>query len=311
MASGLAAAQSRRDLSKVGVLWTVDPSTAAPYLASFKEGLRALGWIEGRTIQIIERYDAGDSAGRPELAAELVALGVDVLYVSDSALPAARSATKTIPIVCADFYDPILEGITTSMARPDGNVTGVSWQSVESAGKRVQLTQELKPRTRRVGLMFDANDPGALMELRGILTAARQARIAVEKLDLRAPNDIEPALAKLRGARLDALIVSANTLTWPVIDRIVEVASARDIPVISEPEDFAKAGAIITYGPDMFALYRRSASFVDRILKGAAPKDLPIEKPTRFELVVNLKTAKTLRLAIPKSIMERATKVIR
>ena len=197
------------------------------------------------------------------------------------------------------------------MARPDRNVTGVSWQSVDSAMKRLQLTRELIPRVQRVGVMFDANDPGPLIEVRGVVAAAREAGISIETVALGSPHEIEPALAKLKHARLDALILSASALTWPVIDRIVEVASADRIPVISEPEDFAKAGAIITYGPDTSALYRRGAYFVDRILKGAAPKDLPIEQPTQFELVVNLRTAKMLGLTMPKSIMERATKVIR
>ena len=308
---GLAAAQARRDLPTVGVLWTSDPSTAAPYLDAFKEGLRDLGWIDGRTIQMVVRYDDNDPLRRPELAAELVALGVDLLYTFDPALPATRGATKTIPIVCPDFYDPVAEGITTSMARPDGNVTGLSWQSVESAAKRLQLTRELLPRARRIGVMFDANDLGALLELGGVIAAAREAGIAIEKLELRSSRDIELVLAELKGAGLDALLLVTSALMWPAIDRITAVATANRIPVVAEPREFAEAGAIIAYGPDIGAVLRRSAYFVDRLLRGAAPSDLPIEQPTRFHLVINVKTARVLGLAIPRSVTEGATKVIR
>ena len=177
MTTGLASAESRPDPAKIGVLWTSDPSRVAQYLQPFKESMRELGWIDGRTVHYVERYAYGDLTRLPALAAELVVLDVDVLFVSDYAVPAARQATKKIPIVCPNFYDPVLEGITKSMTRPGGNVTGVSWQSVESAAKRLQLTQELIPGLRRVGLLFDATDPGAVMEARGLLVSARRAGI--------------------------------------------------------------------------------------------------------------------------------------
>jgi putative ABC transport system substrate-binding protein len=197
------------------------------------------------------------------------------------------------------------------MAKPDGNVTGLSWQSSDLASKRLQLALELLPQARRIGLMFDANEPGARIELRGVNAAARAAGVKVQTLELRTAADLEPSLAKLKDARLDALLVSANPLTWTVIDRIVQAAAANRIPVITEPQEFAKSGAIITYGPDIFQAYRRGAFFVDRILKGAVPADLPIEQPTRFDLVVNLKAAKSLGLTVPPGVLSRATKVIR
>jgi putative ABC transport system substrate-binding protein len=292
-------------------MWAADASTAVPYVAAFKEGLRDLGWVEGRTIEIIIRYDDGIAERRPVIASELVSLKVDVLFVLDPALPAARHATKTIPIVCGDLFDPIAEGVTTSMARPDGNVTGVTWQSAESALKRVQLAQELRPRAQRIGFMTEPDHIGSTIELRGIIAAARQARLTIEKLDLRTADDIERSLARLNQTRLDALIVGATSLTWPAIDRIVAAATASGIPVISEPAEFAQAGAVITYGADVFAALRRSATFVDRILRGAVPKDLPFEQPTTFDLVVNLKAAKALGIAVPETILVGATKVIR
>jgi putative ABC transport system substrate-binding protein len=292
-------------------MWVGDASTGAPYVAAFNEGLRNLGWVESRTIEVHLRYDDGIESRRPVMASELVSLGVDVLFVFDPGLPAARRATKTIPIVCGDFFDPIAEGITTSLARPDGNVTGVSWQSAETALKRVQLAQELKPRAQRIGFMSEPEHIGSTIELRGILVAARQARISIEKLDLRTPDDIDPTLGKLKDARLDALIVGSSGLLWPAIDRIVAAATASGVPIIGEPEEFAQAGAVLTYGVDVFAAIRRSTFFVDRILKGAKPKDLPIEQPTAFDLVVNLKAAKALGFPMPEAILAQATKVIR
>jgi len=308
---GVGTAHARSDMPKLGVLWISDPETAEPYLRPVKAGLKDLGWIDGRNIQILERYDHGDASRRPALAAELVALGVDVLYVSDPWLPTARSATKTIPIVCADFFDPIQEGVTTSLARPDRNVTGLSWQSVDAASKRLQLMKELIPRVRRVGMMLDANDPGGLIELRGVSAAAKENGITIERLDLRGPADIAPALAKLSVLKIDALLVSANWIVWPSIERIVGAAATYRIPVVSEPTYFAEVGAVLTYGPEVLAMYRRGAYFIDRILRGASPGDLPIEQPTLFDLSVNLRTAATLGIQLPPSILVRATKVIR
>jgi putative ABC transport system substrate-binding protein len=304
-------ALAQRKLPKLGVMWVSDASTGAPYVAAFKQSLRDLGWVEGRTIEIHLRYDDGIASRRPAIASELVSLGVDAIFVFDPALPAARHATKSIPIVCADFFDPIAEGVTTSLARPDGNVTGVSWQSAETALKRVQLAKELRPLAQRIGFMAEPEHTGSAIELRGILVAAQQARISIEKLDLRTPDDIDRRLAKLKKARLDALIVGSTGLIWSEIARIVAAATAAGVPIISEPEEFAQAGAVVTYGVDVFAAIQRSTFFVDRILKGATPKDLPIEQPTAFDLVANVKAAKTLGLRIPDAMLAHATKVIR
>jgi putative tryptophan/tyrosine transport system substrate-binding protein len=316
LAAGLAlpqlvSAQRRRDVRKLGALWVIDAATVAPYVVAFKKVLGDRGWVEGRTIEVIVRYDDSLPARRPEIAAEVVAMGVDVLFVFNAILPAARKLTRTIPMVCGDFYDPIVEGFTTSLARPSDNVTGVSWNTGGSAGKRVQIARDLKPRAQRIGFMTDLGDAGAAIELQGVLAGARQANLAVEKFELRTPRDIEPALAKLRGARLDVLVAGSTPIVWPHMERIVQVATEIGLPIVSEAEEFAQAGAVVTYGVDVTAAMRHSAVFVDRILRGAAPRDLPIEEAREFNFVVNLRTARTLGLTIPDSVMVRATNVIR
>jgi putative tryptophan/tyrosine transport system substrate-binding protein len=311
VASGSAFSQADRNLPKLGILWTADPLTAAPYLNAFKEGLRELGWVDGRTVTLIERYDHDDPSQRAKLAAELVEVGVNLLYANDPSLPSARKASKSIPIVCPDFSDPVSTGAATSLARPADNVTGMSWQSVESAVKRLQLTKELLPRTQRVGFIFEPTYNGSMMELPGLLGAAEKSGVAIEKLEVRSPPDLERALLAIRGKRLDALLVSTTPITWPAIERIIEVANQNRIAVVSVTEHYARSGAVVTYGADLIHLYRRSAYYVDRILKGVPPGDLPIEQPTQFDLIVNLRAASILRLQVPESLTLRAPKIIR
>lgn len=311
LTSAFAAQESRPDLAKIGVLWSADPSRTASRVGAFKEAMRELGWTDGRTVRFVERYDRDDPSRFPKLAAELVALGVDVFYVSNHALPAARQATQKIPIVCADFYDPIAEGVVKSIARPGGNVTGVSWQSVESAAKRLQLTQELIPGLRRVGLLFDSTDPGGVMEARGVRAAATHAGVDLRSVQVRDRSDFEAAFATLKNAQIDALLVITSSLTFHSRDRIAGFASGNRLPWIAEMPDFAEAGAVLTYGADVLAAYRRGAYLVDKILKGANAGDLPIEQPTKFDLVINLSAARILGLTIPQSIAVAATKTIR
>jgi putative tryptophan/tyrosine transport system substrate-binding protein len=311
MTAGLATAQNREAMPTIGVLWVSDASRAALYLQPFKDELGRLGWIDGATVRIIERYDNGDSSRLLGLAKELVALPVDVLYVTDGAVPAASQATTKIPIVGADFYDPIAQGITSSMARPDRNITGVSWQSVDSAVKRLQMAQELIPGLRRVGLLFDASESGPLLEVQGLVAAAASTGIDLRRVEVRGPGDFQRAFAQLKSERLNALLVSVSAVTWQARDRIGRFAAQARLPLIAELPEFAEAGAVLSYGADIFETYRRGAHLVDRILKGAKASDLPFEQPKKFELVVNLRTARTLRLTIPESVVARAAKVIR
>jgi len=295
----------------VGILWIQNAEEAAPFVGAVKDGLRTLGWIEGKNIVFLERYNQGDESRFPTLAAELLALDVDVLFVNDSAVPAARAATSTIPIVCADFYDPVATKVTASLARPEGNVTGMSWQSVESGVKRLQLTMELIPKARRIGLLYNAGFAGAVMEAQGLFDAAHKMRIDVVGVEVRTPADLPAAFAKIKRERFDVLLVSVDPLTFDAREQICGLASSLRLPVVAEMSEFADIGAILTYGPDILHTYRRSAHYVHRILNGAKPADLPYEQPTRFQLVLNQKTATALRIRVPKSIWENATKIIK
>jgi putative ABC transport system substrate-binding protein len=295
----------------MGLLWVGDPATAGPYVQAIKEGLHEHGWIEGKTIRIVERHDYDDPERRPALVAEVVAMKVDVLYVSGVLLPTAQKATTAIPMVCPDFYDPIKEGFTTSLAKPDANITGISWQSMDLATKRLELTRELVPRARRIGWLYNAGDPGAVIELQAALAAARSKGIEIQDLGYRTPSEMESQLVKLKHSRLNALIVQAGPVIWPAIDKIVAVATGKRIPVTSEPVEFVRSGAMMSYGVDILAELRRATYYVDRILRGATPAQLPIEQATHFQLGLNVKTAKRIGLAIPPTIQSQATEIVR
>jgi len=200
---GSAAAQDRRALPVVGELWSGSEASAEAYRQPYVEGMRALGWVDGRTIRSIVRYDGGDPSRFSPLAAELVALGINVLVVTDRALPGARNATSRIPIVCLDMYDPIAEGATSNLARPGGNVTGVSWQSIETAAKRLELAKELLPGLRRVALLTDADDPGAVIEANGLSASAASAGVKLRTFAVRRPEDLPAVFATLKSDRLD------------------------------------------------------------------------------------------------------------
>jgi putative ABC transport system substrate-binding protein len=277
---------------------------------SYLDEMRSLGWIDGQTAQFIVRYDE-DGSRRSAIAAELVALAVDVIVVSDPALPAARKATSTIPIVALDMYDPIAEGVTASLARPGGNVTGVSWQSVDTAGKRLELAKALVPALRRVAVIHEIGDPGAAVEVEGLRAAATRMGVAIRAFPLRDAAGFPAAFAAIKSDRPDVLIVSVNALTLQHFDAIAAFAASVQVASISEVEDFAYAGGLLTYGAQPNEMYKRGARQVNRILKGAKPADLPFEQPTKFDLVINMKTAKALALSVPEEVMVRATKVIR
>jgi putative tryptophan/tyrosine transport system substrate-binding protein len=310
LTSESAVARRTQGPARVGILWIQNADEAAPYLGAVKDGLRELGWFEGQNIVFIERYNQGDESRFPKLAAELVALDVDVLFVNDSAVPTARAATSTIPIVCADFYDPVATKVTASLARPEGNVTGMSWQSVESGVKRLQLTMELLPRARRIGLLYNVGFAGAMMEGEGLFAAARKMHIALIGVEVRAPADLPAAFAKIRSERFDALLVSVDPLTFDAREQIGALAISLRLPMVAEMGEFADVGAVLTYGADILHTYRRSAYFVHRILNGAKPADLPYEQPSRFQLVLNQNTAKALGIRVPQSILENATKIV-
>lgn len=306
-----AAAQARRPLPKIGELWSGTESVLEPYRQPYLQGMRALGWIDRQTAAFVIRYDGGDPSRLPALATELVALGINVLVVNSRALPAARKATTTIPIVCLDMFDPVAEGVTSTLARPGGNVTGVSWQSVETGAKRLELAKELMPGLQRVALLTDAEDSGPMVEAKGLSVTAASTGITLRIFGIHHPREFPATFAAIKSYRPNALIVSTNTLTILHLDEIVRFASSSQLPTFSEAAEFAEAGFLLTYGPDVSDTYRRGALQVDRILRGTNLSDLPFEQPTKFELVVNMKTAKALGLTIPEAIILRATRVLR
>jgi putative tryptophan/tyrosine transport system substrate-binding protein len=304
----IATAQNPRRIPTIGVLWSGTQEDTKPYVTPFLEGLNELGWIDGKTAHIIVRYDDNDLSRLPVLAAALVSQKVDVLAVSASAFPAARKATSTIPGVVVDSFDSIAEGVTTSLARPSGNFTGVSWQQVEAANKLLDLARDLLPNLQRVVFLTDFTDVGAMAAAKGIQATAKRTGVKLRLFDLRKP---EEAFSGTIDFHPDALIVGITSLTVSYRDQIVRFAFEHRFATISEAVDFAEAGFLLTYGANLDAIYRRAASQVDRILRGAKPSELPFEQPMKFDVAVNLKTAKFLNLKIPESIMVMATHVIR
>ena len=308
-----AAAQDRK-LPKIGEIWGINAEEIAPYRRPFLKRMRELGWIDGKTAQFVIRYyshEAGNDSSVAKIAKELVAQKVDVFVVSDYAWRGTREATTTIPIVCMDMYDPVLEGASSSLARPSGNLTGVSWQSIDTAVKRVELAKDLMPNLKRAALIYDASDPGAVIESKGFAQGAKTVGTRLDVFGLHGPQDLDAAIAAIKNSPPDVLFVSVSSFTIVNLGKITKLAAEAHIPTVSEIAEFAKAGILLTYGVNIDETYSRAADLTHRILKGAKPHDLPFEQPTKFDLVVNLKTAKALGIKIPESIMLRATEVIR
>jgi putative tryptophan/tyrosine transport system substrate-binding protein len=306
-----AVAQDPRSPKNIGVIWSGTEEGTAPYWGALVQGLRELGWIDGKTAHLTMRFDDDDKSRLPKLAAELVSLRVDVLAVTSIAAPAARSATTTIPIVACDAYDAVEEGLTSDLKRPSGNVTGVTYQTGDTAAKRVELARELMPRLHRVAVLFDPGDAGAVIDATGVRLAAARLGLELREFEVRQLRDFPAAFAAIKRYRPEALMVPTSTLMAQPLDQIVRFASSIRVPTFSELPPFADAGMFLTYGADYVSGGKLAAIQVDKLLKGANPATLPWEQPTKFELVVNMKTAKVLGLAVPESIMLRATRIIR
>jgi putative ABC transport system substrate-binding protein len=296
---------------KIGVVWSGTSAGTAPYWGAFVEEMRGLGWIDGKTARFMMRFDDDQKSLLPKLAAELVALRVDVLVVTSVAAPAARGATTTVPIVVCDAYDAVAEGLTLSLARPKGNLTGASGQSGETAFKRVELARELMPHLQRVALLTDPGDTGARIDAQGVEAAARHLGLEIRTFEVRHSRDFPAAFATIKRYRPDVLMVPVSTLTADNLTKIIDFASSSRLPTFSELSAFAEAGMLLTYGINYRDLVQIAAIQVDKILRGAKPAELPWEQPTKFELMVNTRTAKALGLRVPESIMLRATRIIR
>jgi ABC-type uncharacterized transport system substrate-binding protein len=305
-----ARAQLPGKLPTIGFLGATTPSAMGQWTAAFMQRLRELGWIEGRTIAVDVRWAEGRSERLIEIATEFVRIKVDVI-VTHSAAPvfAAMQATSVIPIVFAVANDPLGSGLVASLARPGGNVTGLSNQATDLAGKRLELLREVLPGLRRPAIMANVDAPAAVLEMGEVQAAARALGVEAVTLEIRRAEDIAPAFDALKG-RADALFVCADPLVVVHRIRINTLAQDARLPTIFGFREFVEAGGLMSYGPNFADQFRRAADFVDKILRGAKPGDIPVEQPTKFELVINLKTAKALGLTVPLIMRMTADEVI-
>ena len=306
-----AAAQRPGKIPRIGMLSFTTPGTEEETrrIEVFKQGLRERGYVEGQTIAIEARHADGRSELLPRLAAELVGLKVDmILTYGTKATRAAKQATATIPIVMLTVLDPVGAGLVANLARPGGNITGSSEVSEELSAKRLDLLKEAVPKARRIAVLFD---PSQLMsDVKSTQGAAQALGMSVQSFPVRASSELDSAFARMTGQLLDGLIVQPNDFLFTERRHVLDLAAKHRLPVIYAWREGAEAGALLSYGVNIADNYRRASVLVDKILKGAKPGDLPIEQPTKFELVLNLKTAKTLGLTIPPSLLLRADQVI-
>jgi len=290
---------------------TAPPTAESPLWEEFFQGLRDLGYVEGQNILIEGRWYGEQTERLPELAAELVRLKVDVIVAGAVPAPeAAQRATSTIPIVIAYHPDPVGSGLVVSLARPGRNVTGLPLRSPDLVGKQLQLLKEAVPGVSRVAVLWNPGAAAGALVLREADAAARSMKVQLQVQEARAPSDFAGAFSAMRRARAGGLIAFGGSLFFTERTRIVTLAAQSRLPAIHIAREYAEAGGLMTYGPSFRESLRRAATYVDRILKGAKPADLPVEQPTTFALVINLKTAKALGLTIPPSLLGRADEVI-
>jgi putative tryptophan/tyrosine transport system substrate-binding protein len=308
-----AVAQTAAKVFRIGLLGSSSPTApeASRIWEGFFQRLRELGYVEGQNILIEGRFYGDRSERLPALAAELVRLKVDVIVAQGPPAPeAAQRATSTIPIVMTVHQDPVGSGLVASLARPGRNVTGLSLLSTELVGKRLQLLKDAVPGLSRVAVLLDPTHPAATLQLREAEVAARSLKVQLQVLEARAPGDFAGAFSAMTNGRAGGLILLGGLMFFVERTRIVELAAQHHLPAIYAAKENAEAGGLMAYGPNLRESYRRAATYVDKILKGAKPAELPIERPTKFELVINMKTAKALGLTIPQSVLARADEVI-
>jgi len=304
-------AQQSGKVPRIGLLARTSAESLSPLLDSFRQGLRDLGWIEGKTISIEYQFGDGQLSRLGELAAELVRRNVDVIVTVDTPpTQAAQKATGTIPIVIAVSADPVGAGLVTSLAHPGGNTTGLSLLAPGSDQKNLELLKEALPKARRVAMIWDPNNRGMTLRLTAIQAAAPKLEMEIQSIAAGGPDDLAGALTAAAKKPPDALIV-LSPIYAAYRNEIVNFTTKTRVPLIFDTKGLAsEPGALLSYGVDLAVLFRRAAGYVDKILKGAKPGDLPIEQPTKFELVINLKTARALGLTIPQSLLLRADDVI-
>ncbi len=306
----VARAQQSAKIPQIGIL-TVSVASSMPAFEGFRQGLRDLGYVEGQNIVLELRF----AQGRPErlaaMAIELAQMKVDVIVIeSAQAARAANDASKAIPIVMAVVGDPVRAGLVTSLARPGGNITGLSTLAPELSGKRLQLLKEVVPHAMRVAVIWNNSNAASAGYLAETRTAARSMGVDLQSVEVRNASDLDLALEAVAAARPSAFLTLVSGIFLANRTRIVEFTARSRLPAIFPDREFVQAGGLMAYGPSLTATFRRAAGYVDKILKGAKPADLPVEQPTQFELIINLKTARALGITIPQSLLLRADEVI-
>jgi putative tryptophan/tyrosine transport system substrate-binding protein len=307
-----AEAQQPTKIPRIGYLNANFPTTNPVRIEAIRQGLRELGYVEGKNIVIEWRYAEGKSIRLPSLAAELVRLKVGVIVTSASVeTRAAKEATSTIPIVMTNDNDPVGSGFVASLARPGGNITGLSTLAPELSGKRLELLKEIVPRLSNVAVLATSTQPGYAQSLKEMELAAAALKVKPQYLDVLVPKDIESAFRAASEGRVDAALLLSSGVMTSQRRQVIELAVKSRLPASYPRAEFVEAGGLMTYGPNITDLSRRAATYVDKIIKGATPADLPVEQPKKFELIINLKAAKQIGLTIPPNVLARADKVIK
>ncbi|MBI4489436.1 MAG: ABC transporter substrate-binding protein [Deltaproteobacteria bacterium] len=310
--ASLAQAQQPKKVTRIGFLATVSPSTISDRVEAFRRGLRELGYVEGKNIVIEWRYAEGKADRLPGLAAELVRLKVDLIVTAGSPVTrSAKEATSTIPIVMGLDPDPVGSGFVASLARPGGNITGLATLAPEISGKQLELLKEIVPKLSRVAVLGTSTRPGNAQSLRETELAAAAFGVRLQYLDVLSSKDIGTAFRAASKERAEAVLVLAGPVLISHRTQITDLAVKSRLPAIYERAEFMDAGGLMVYGASITEMFRRAATYVDKILKGAKPADLPVEQPTKFEFIINLKAAKQIGLTIPPNVLARADKVIK
>ena len=311
-AVSLADAQQTKNVPRIGFLGGSSASAYSGFIDAFRKSLRDLGYVEGQNIAIEYRYADGKRDRLSDLSADLIRLKVDVILVSGSlAIGALKNATKRIPIVMTTVEDPVAQGFVDSLARPGGNITGLTNLAPELSGKRLELVKETLPKIDRVAVLWDPVGPGPAVAFKETQAVAPPMGLQLQSLEIRSPNDFEGAFKAAIAERSGAVIVLQSFLTNAHRRRIVDLALTHRLPGMYTQMEYVEVGGLMSYAPSYTAIYGRAATYVDKILKGTKPADLPVEQPMKFELVINLKTAKQIGLTIPPNVLARADRVIK
>jgi putative tryptophan/tyrosine transport system substrate-binding protein len=307
-----AEAQQAKKNPHIGFLSSSSASAYTNRVEAFQRGLRDLGYVEGKNIAVEYRYAEGKVDRLAELAAELVRLRVDIILAAgDTSVRATKKATETIPIVTTIVSDPVALGFVATLASPRGNITGLTSLAPELGGKRLELLKEAVPPLSRVAVLGHRNNPGHSAQMKEIEVGAKELRMQVQPFSVQVPNDFDKVFSEMNRDAVHAIIVIQSPAFSNARARLVELAVKNRLPVMYPQSEFVEAGGLMSYGPSVLDLFRRAAVYVDKILKGAKPADLPVEQPTKFELMINLKAAKQIGLTIPQSVLYRADKVIK